>query len=134
MISALLGRFAPYIIVVLGLAVVGAGVTAWVQSARLEAAQQEAMRVAGERDAAVAAAAKFESDARRAANAERVLKIDLAKLRGQYENLSSKLRAVGDDGCLDREHPASVGGLFSDDDQGAGDAANPGVPGTAPGS
>ncbi len=133
MISALLGRFAPYIILVLGLAVVGSGVASWVLSARLDAATERADRVQAERDAAAAASLKFEENARRAAEAQRVLNQDLVVLRGKYEKLSVTLRKIDNDGCLDRNHPVDIGGLLADGDSGAGKSTSPAVVRPTPG-
>lgn len=133
MISALFARFAPYMVATLGVAVVVVGLTAWGQSARLEAAQQESLRIQGERDAALGANEKLAEAAKREAWAAAELTRSLQKLRGQYEELSANLRAVSDDGCLDRNHPADVGRLFVDEGRARPDRpADSGVLGTAP--
>jgi hypothetical protein len=135
--AGLFARAAPYVMAVLGLAVIGSSVTAYVLSARLETAQETVKRVSGERDTAISANEQLVKDAKRHEDAGRELAQQLVMLRGQYEEAERIILAVQDDGCLDRAVPrSSVDGLLNSAprDRGSGAAAGPGVARAAPGS
>lgn len=134
--AGLAARVAPYAIAVFALAAIGASVTAYVLSARLEAAEAREREAASERDNALAANKQLAEDAKRHEDAARGHLQELAKLRGQYEKAVQQVLAVKDDGCLDRALPRDVvDGVLNNatGDRGSGAPADPGVPRAAPG-
>ena len=104
---ALALRFAPYIVAgFLAMAVWGL----WERGKNLKAQRDEARAVAHAYERVVAS--------------EKARQKELEKLRAEYEERERALRAIPDDGCLDRTIPDALGVLLKSDtpagDSGAG--------------
>lgn len=125
----------PYIVGVLGLAVLAAGAAGYVQTLRLEAAQARAVRFEGERDSALKANEHLVEETKRANDAQKQLQQERDKFRGKYEEASKQLRAGPDDGCRRRHLPTDIRRLLvgAEGGDGAGEVPGPGQPGAAAG-
>jgi hypothetical protein len=99
-------RFAPYI----AIGVLALGL--WGMHQRGKVLQIE-------RDAALSQAHALEA----VVTAHKALQKELAKLRADYEERERKLRAIPDDGCLDKRIPDDLRLLLAPN----GEAANPGA-------